>query len=156
MRLLEFIKNLRARKVQEPSTEPWGSPGPGANLPEMEEWVAKVRKRNQGTESRRIRVGPDAQAERQAELAYLHFKTELHDLSGAAQSYFWLKLLWFIAWRAPHETIEKIEQENAKVNVPNKPGWRYAHTARPAWIRRPLGGDKFDRGETAERLDIPL
>lgn len=129
-------------------------PEPGSSHEEIQTWLAGVRKRNEGMEHPIVRIGEDAQDERAAELLYRKVKRGLTKLSPGGQNYFWLKLLWFIIWRVPHSCRRIVEEEKAKVDLPD--GYQIAHTSRPYWIRRPRGGDKFDRGEVAERLEIPL
>ncbi len=126
----------------------------GASLEEVEAWVARVQKRNEESEQRIARVGEDAQAERKAELLYIKTKQGIAGLGTKAERYFWLKLLWYMAWRAPFSLQEEVDREQKRGHLPD--GYQIAHTPRPYWIRRPRGGDEFDRGEVAERLGVPI
>ena len=146
-----MLKNLFRRKHKEPYL---GDLKLGASLDEALAWKEKVRQRNLAMEHPKIRIGDEAFAERSAELLYRKFKRGLGELDSDAQHQFWLKLLWYVFWRAPYVCKEAIEKEKAKVQLPD--GRVIVHTARPSWIRRPRGGDEFDRGEVAERRGIPL
>ena len=146
-----MLKKLFSRKRKKPYP---GDLKPGASLDEALAWEAKVRQRNEAMEQRPVRIGDEAQAERAAELLYRHLKRGMDDLSPDASRWFWLKLLWFVSWRTPFEYQKIIEKERARTMLPN--GWTLVHTPRPPWIRRPHGGDEFDRGDVAERKAIPL
>ena len=147
-----MLKKLFSREHKKPYP---GNLKLGASLEEALAWKEKVRQRNEAMEARRIiRIGDEAKAERSAELLYRQFKRGLAELGPEAQHQFWLKLLWYVSWRRPFKCQDEVEKERAKVNLPN--GWVIAHTPRPFWIWRPKGGDEFDRGEVAERRNIPL
>lgn len=129
-----------------------------ADLSQVNDWVTKIRARNEQLEGSAVLTDEEKLDEAEAEILYTALKKGIASLSSGASHWFWLKWLFYQRWKRPHLELELVEEtikrERAKTNLGD--GFMIAHTPRPYWIRPPKGGDAFDRGEIAERRDIPL
>ena len=103
-------------------------------------------------------MGGEQMFEAEAEAAYVEFKRTVDAMSWEAREWFWLKVLWYAAVKAPYSARSKVDATTAINGVGPKAvegAMVMAHVHRPPWIRM-IEPDDFDRGLRPERLLFPV
>ena len=128
------------------------------NHDDVRNWREKIRSRNDEFGSADQIPPQEKDFEDEAEALYSVLKAAIKELSPRAQHWFWLKWIWYQSVCRPYAELDivedRIKREHQRKDAGG--GMMFAHTHRPYWIRPPEGGDEFDRGERAERLNSPF